>query len=960
MNKLLKKVVSVMIGAVIAASAVPASVPAFAASQETGEADGSLTLSPVITSYSLLKIKDNKPISTLRTNTVFNMTIDVKDIKVKTSDIRGAEDIDVIKNLDAFKGTVSEIKLLSKNDELLQYRITLTDCTWTGGDKAFGFMLGYTGGGDYAQCSVNITECASFEPAEPDEPSAEPIIRVKGIEPDKPIRAGESGEFKISLRNMGSVAAYNVLAEITPSEDILIIEGTGTQEISALDNREQTITVKYRALDRINSLRQSFSISLKYYYENGLTEVSGSTSAQITVPAEISTVEKQFPVIDASFTLEETEIEAGKDYSGVVTIKNTGTADIKGLFVDFSGSEDIIILGGTDSRFFNKIPVNGKQQIVVKFRTMQEITAYRQLLNFSLKYTYTSGGEEIDGTKEGSFMMFGKASSSAPLPIITSEPFDSALEAGKSYRKAFTINNKGNADMMNVVVRVKASDGLTITGGKDSFFVERIKAGGEKRLVVSFNTNAELTALNQTLDVELEYFYEKSGVMTADTKTGTVTMISEVSAAPVLRLTGEKQESAIVPDNEYEYTITVKNFGEITVRDVFIDFTGTDALYFLDGTESVVIDIIRPGDTAEVTVKFKTLEQINGVKQTITAAMNYSYGRNNSIVQKEGTDSVVLIASPNSGESGDNAAAPNIIVGKYDIGADQIAAGEVFNLNLDFYNTSAATGIENVVMTVNAGGDLSIYGGSSSFYYTDLAAAASKSETIQLRALPTAQTGTASVSVTFKYDYVSGGNRNTVTTEQMIYIPLYQPDKMTFSVSQPTYEIYAGNEVYITLSYMNKGRADASNVKAEIVGDVGALSTEKVIGTVAAGGSGSADFVITPYMAGEVVFSIRLTYEDSNMNELTQELPVTLNVMEMVWDEPYFPMTMEEPGMEEGGGFPWWIVFVGGGVLLVAGIVVIIVVVHKKKKKGKKLTADDIDWEDDLDTDTSDSNKTKV
>lgn len=92
-------------------------------------------------------------------------------------------------------------------------------------------------------------------------------------------------------------------------------------------------------------------------------------------------------------------------------------------------------------------------------------------------------------------------------------------------------------------------------------------------------------------------------------------MNSEVSTAPVLRITGEKLDSAIVPNTDYEYTITVKNYGDITVRDVFVDLTGTDAFYFLDGTESAFIDIIRPQSTASVKVKFRTLEDITAAKR---------------------------------------------------------------------------------------------------------------------------------------------------------------------------------------------------------------------------------------------------------------------------------------------------------------------------------------------------------
>lgn len=1059
MNKYLKNVCSVFLSATLLSAAAPAAVPFAAFAAGTTESnDPGLTMNPVVVQYLPTNTK-GKELGTISENTVFNLKIVIKDLKIKTSQLANKEnDIDFIKTMDTFKGTVKSVKITSTGDDLLRYEVDLTDCKWLGGSTAFGFMVGYTGSSGYSDGSVTINECRTSSGSnDPTVNVAEPMIKITGVEPDAPIKAGETGEFRIKLKNLGSTSAYNILAEITPSDDILIIDGTGTQDIESLDFKdEKIITVKYKALDKITSLKQNFGVSLKYYYDNGTSEMTGSASSQISVAAEVSTTGKVYPVITTDFSLAETEIEGGREYSGVVTVKNSGTADMKGLFVSFSGTDDIIITGGTGSRYFEDLPVNSTKQITVKFRTMNEITTLRQELKVSLKYNYMQGSDEQEGTYEQSFIMFGKGAGSAPLPVITSKPLENPLKAGKTYRKAFYVTNKGTEDMKNVTIKVKGSEGLTIISGSEQFFVDSIKAGKQKRVLVYFNTNADLTAVNQTLDIDIEYYYEKAGVQTAETKSGTVTMNSAISTAPVLRISGDNLGAALLPDNEYEYNVYVKNYGDITVRDVFVDLTATDGMYFLDGTESAHIEIIRPGDSATIPVKFRTLENISSIKQGITAEMKYSYGRNASIVQKDGTSSLTLIAAANKDPDGkDNSAAPNIIIGKYDIGADQIAAGDIFNLSLDFYNTNASTAIENLIMTVNASGDLSIYGGSNSFYYPSMAAGGSASESVQLRALPTAATGTSSVSVSFKYDYMVGDTRNTMTSEQSIYVPLYQPDKMTFSVSKPTYDIYTGNEVYLTLSYMNKGRSDAANVKVELTSgassaddgvvdgstagsgeisdvatneaaqngaseimsglssmeyspmsavvmnagaaisdgimyddgamggagyiddgytdggyDIGgdtsyddpgftALSTEKVIGNIAAGGNGTADFVVTPTRSGEVTVIFKITYEDSNMNEIVKEIPVTLNVQEQQWVEPDYPMTYDVP--DEGGeGFPWWAwLIIGGGVAVIVVAIIVIVKVRKKKNGGKKkYTADDIDWEDDFDDNSTDNSST--
>ena len=164
------------------------------------------------------------------------------------------------------------------------------------------------------------------------------------------------------------------------------------------------------------------------------------------------------------------------------------------------------------------------------------------------------------------------------------------------------------------------------------------------------------------------------------------------------------------------------------------------------------------------------------------------------------------------------------------------------------------------------------------------------------------------------------------------------------------------------------GYAVASDIMYDDGGDYSdsgytALNTEKVIGNITAGGNGTADFVITPTRAGTVSFILKVTYEDSNMNEIVKELPVSLNVIEQQWDFPDYPMTAETTDVDGEGGFPWIVVIIGGAVLVAAGVVVLVVVLRKKHKNGKKLTADDIDWEDELDDEDekSDSDdKTKV
>ena len=78
---------------------------------------------------------------------------------MKTSQVKDAGDIDFIKTMDSFKATYESMKILSQGDRLLEYEVVLNSCRWVGDDKSFGFKVGYTGGSDYVDGSVNLLEC---------------------------------------------------------------------------------------------------------------------------------------------------------------------------------------------------------------------------------------------------------------------------------------------------------------------------------------------------------------------------------------------------------------------------------------------------------------------------------------------------------------------------------------------------------------------------------------------------------------------------------------------------------------------------------------------------------------------------------------------------------------------------------------------------------------------------------
>ncbi len=862
MNKLFKNAASFLVGAAVFVTQTQATpvigtgnlLTAYAA----GPSSSSTTGKPEVLGYTVTDTH-NREISSIKEDRKFNLIIEVMDRVLKSNGISNANDIIFTKSLGRFKYTSSAVAITSTGTEPLKYTITLEDCVWQGGSNTFGFLVGYASGADFFDLSLDVSECVTTadKPDPPSDSSAEPIFKITANDAPE-IKAGDSGSFEISLKNLGSVDADRVLVEITTSDDIILTDGSYTQDIDSIGAYDtETIEISYKALGKINSAKQPFNISLHYYYDGGNGETTGNASTTINIPAVISGSSTTEPIFKITPSIS-SEIKSGESGYFTVNIKNLSSVDVKRMLLETTASEDVVINENSLSQEILIIPANSTASVTVHYTALDKINSAKQNFSISMRYFYDGGNGETSA----------ETTASVTVPSIVNDTSDE------------------NSD-------------------------------------------------------------------------------------PLLKLIGQSPTEPISEKSEYEYILTVKNFGDTAVNNANLFFEASDSLYFIDGTDIASIEEIPANGSAEVKVKFRTSDSISSIKQSITAHITYSYVSGGIKKNAETDTSVIIIAKQSEAPSGGNAAVPNIIIKSYDIGAEQIAAGDPFNLKLELLNTSNVTGVENIIMTVNAGGSINIFGGSNTFYYSKLSASGEIAETIPLKALPTAETGISSISISLKYDYFDKETRNTSNTEQTIFIPVYQPDKMTFDIAVPTYPVQVGSDTYITTTYLNKGRSDISNVKAEIVGDVGALSTSKVIGTVQPGGNGSFDFIISPYMSGLCEFTIKVTYEDATLTEVTKEFPVSFTV-----DEPFDPGFIdpgmvdpgfEDPTIDEGGGFPWWLLWIGIGVLVVGGIVTIIIVVKHKKKKKKALTEADIDWEDEFadipsgnSSNNNDNNTTKV
>ena len=415
----------------------------------------------------------------------------------------------------------------------------------------------------------------------------------------------------------------------------------------------------------------------------------------------------------------------------------------------------------------------------------------------------------------------------------------------------------------------------------------------------------------------------------------------EEAPQPTVIVSYEPLSAPIRASEHKSIEITVSNLSNRNIKDVTVSFKSSGSLMVTDGVSAHYIGDINRNTEKKVTLEVTAMDEISSQSQSVEAEVTYTYHNNLSNVQGKTAASILIPAA--TGEKKEEPKpdgaipVPKLIISGYNYGGKEIQAGEAATLRFSFKNTSKVAAVENVVATVSGGAELMLNGSTNTFYYDSIEAGGQRSISVPLKAAQQVSAPSQDVVVSFQYEYVDG-DRASTTTELRISVPLSQPDRFTINPPVAAYEGSVGEEVTITLDYVNRGKAAVNNLEATVTGDVDTMTPFVRIGTVEAGKSGAISFSAAPQNEGENQLNVTVTYEDANGESREKTFTTVLTAMPFV-DEPFIDEPME-PIEEQQASFPWWIVI----LLALAGGIVFLVL-RKKKKKKAKLAAEQALWD---------------
>ena len=271
-------------------------------------------------------------------------------------------------------------------------------------------------------------------------------------------------------------------------------------------------------------------------------------------------------------------------------------------------------------------------------------------------------------------------------------------------------------------------------------------------------------------------------------------------------------------------------------------------------------------------------------------------------------------------------------------------AGKEFTLTLTLFTTTGSENLTDVMVSLILPKDVTLATGNLNNYIGPVGPEGTRTVTYQIIPSVNFIDGVASIGVSMSG--IGEKSNRGVTADTSVSVPVVLPERFDITNMEVPETMLMGEEGYLSVTYVNKGKGRINNLSAEIMGEnIANPGQSQFIGNVEPGTENSVDFSVMAIEEGPITGMVLLTYEDDKGDIKTIQKDFSCTVEPM----PEFDPGMDFPGedmmeMEEpSAGMPWW-----GWLLIVGGaaVIVIAVVAVRKKKKAKALAALEDDDED--------------
>jgi len=507
------------------------------------------------------------------------------------------------------------------------------------------------------------------------------------------------------------------------------------------------------------------------------------------------------------------------------------------------------------------------------------------------------------------------------------------VNAGAKMQVSFNLANLGDLDAKGVKVSVDGleKDKFTLSSGTDSFYFDVIKGNEKKNIVLSLLANDSMGSGNYALGVKMDYSDQRSKTYTNDASFFiNVKGTNKVSNISLDNIQVMPQE--VKANENFFLSFDVNNQGKSEAKNVKLTVKGDEGI-ISKSPDVRIIEQLAAGEKKKLEYILYANSETKTQNYNIMITLEYEDAENadskHTVTQYAG----VFV------NGGNSKITPKIIINNYNFEPKLVRAGDEFQLQMTFMNTSNTKEVKNVKIYLTGidsdkEGDVVFtpVGSSNTFFVDSIKPKGTVAREIEMYTIPDAQPKYYNITANIEYQDEDGTEYKAA---ELIGIPVIQQSKLDASELTLPPEVYIGQPSSVSLQYYNKGKTKLSNLMIKVTGDFQIENGEAFIGNFESGSSDYFEAMITPTKPGQAGGKITFSYEDPSGEEFTYEREFTINAvdmppMEMPGDMPPAELSLKDKLMNNTikNKF-FWI----GIVVVAAGIFTARKLIRNKKRK---------------------------
>ena len=533
---------------------------------------------------------------------------------------------------------------------------------------------------------------------------------------------------------------------------------------------------------------------------------------------------------------------------------------------------------------------------------------------------------------------------------VDSSVVPSALEVRVSGSKVYTpgvggditfnLSNVGQRDAKNIRFEVVNSEHIAIVEGGNVKRIELISGKSSQNISMKLRVNSDVKEDSIPLQIKLEYLSstgeKEEDVQYVYISTSASNFASEVVISNVIAPTG-----TYGVDQNFTVKFNVSSKGG--AENLKISVKGDEGI-IPKSQNLFFVNKLGAGETKQYSVTFAATNAAPTGSHPIEVNIEYGDGKTPIVMSQYGS---IYINNPKKDadeEEGKLKGKPRVIIGQYVVTPIIVQAGENFELELGFLNTSSKYTVSNLKANIKVieqgenqtGNVFTPVGGSNTFYIAQLNPGETLTKTVTMYTIPTAKPKTYEITLEMVYEDEEG---NEITATENVGIPVEQVTKIEAG------DIFVENaqigiEATLSATLYNRGRTDVSNMMVYIEGEGFTVDNNRTfIGNFKQGDSQTYEPMIMAEQSGILNGELVIEYEDAAGNPQEIRKPFDFQVEEMMMEEPMPLEGQEGLPLEEGDGTQggkanklWIFAGVGAGVIIAGSITLIVL----KKRKAKK------------------------